>query len=220
MTDDDDEEYEAELQARTPEQWQAMHEEAVNAVRDIHALQHLWLRRDVKDWNRLGELVSRPDKTLGDIDYEMHFACELADRLREARDKLEVRERQRWHDPMFCAAMIGSSSTKDGKRWLRTAADDFLPATLSHATPPEDAPLLELAAHAVETLLHALTMSEEHRAKVERHMDRAFVGMMEDMGVEALHGSVINGQFVPSPKGEVIPFPPRQPELPFPASTN
>ena len=59
-----DEEYEAELQARTPEQWAELRDKALADGYDIVALSHLMWRRDIKDWEHITKLLSKPDMSL------------------------------------------------------------------------------------------------------------------------------------------------------------
>jgi hypothetical protein len=107
MTDED---YEAELKARTPEQWAAMKENSLVDAGDIEALHHLCWRRDVKDQESLIKQAKKPGgMTLEDLDYFCHRLGEIADTLRAARDNPEERERDCWHRLMFAAAVIGSS---------------------------------------------------------------------------------------------------------------
>lgn len=164
-----DEEYEAELQARTPEQWAAMKEKASADVDDIIALQHLMWRRDVEDFEDLQKLVEEPDKGLEDDDYILRQFGEIADTLRAARDNPEQRERDRWQNKLlFAAACIGSSEEKDIKWWLEYARDCFPPTRGSQ--PGDDAPPLDHATYAVECLLDALLLTPECRAELKEKM--------------------------------------------------
>jgi hypothetical protein len=80
MTDED---YEAELKARTPEQWAAMKENSLVDAGDIEALHHLCWRRDVKDQESLIKQAKKPGgMTLEDLDYFCHRLGEIADTLR------------------------------------------------------------------------------------------------------------------------------------------
>jgi hypothetical protein len=199
-----DEEYEAELKARTPEQWAAMKEKSLADARDIEALRHLWWRRDVKDQESLIKWGEKPaDMSLEDLDYFCQRIGEIADRLRAARDNPEERERRRWQDVAFCAAVIGSSEEGFTKLWLEQARDVF-PATLG-TIPPKDAPAIAHATYAIENLLYALLMHPDDRSELHGKMDTA---LMRWMGENGVRGGTYNakGQF--EMFGEVIPFKP------------
>jgi hypothetical protein len=197
-----DEEYEAELQARTPEEWAAMAEKAEADEKDVFALRHLWWRKDAKSFTYLAELAAKPDKTIGDRDYVLRQIGEIADRLRDARDNPERRERQRWKDLLFAAAMIGSSNEARGQIWLQQAQDCF-PAVRG-PEPGKDAPLLAQATYAVESLLDALLMKPEERAELEGKMSSWFLQWAGENGVRA--GTFHNGKF--EQYGRIIPFKP------------
>jgi hypothetical protein len=199
-----DEEYEAELQARTPEQWQAMREKALADAQDIQALQHLMWRRDVKDQGHLAELMAKPDATPEDIDYVFRQIGDLADRLRAARDNPAQREQKRWHELMYCAAMIGSNKENMQEWWLKSARDCF-PAEQG-PRPGDDAPLLAQATYAVECLLDAMLMSPEDRAKCEDKMHSWFRNWCGENGVRM---GTFNAYGKFEPLGQVVPFEPR-----------
>jgi hypothetical protein len=78
--------------------------------------------------------------SLEDLDYFCAQLGEIADTLRAARDNPEQRERRRWQDIAFCAAVIASSEERFTKLWLEQARD-ALPATLG-PMPPKDAPAI------------------------------------------------------------------------------
>jgi hypothetical protein len=206
-----DEEYEAELQARTLEQWAAMKEKALADEQDIEALQHLMWRKDVKDWKHIADLLTKPDSTLEDLDYALSQVAELADRLRAARDNPAQREQRRWHDLMFCAAMIGSNKENMQEWWLTSARDCF-PAEQG-PRPGDDAPLLAQATYAVECLLAAMLMSPEDRAKCEDHMSSWFTRWAGERGVRA---GKFNAYGQLEMLGQVIPFSPRSNDEPPP----
>jgi hypothetical protein len=101
MTDED---YEAELQATTIEQWAAMHDKALADGNEMAALQHLMWRGDMDDWMHTVEM-SKPGMSLEDRDYVYRRIGGIADRLREARDNPEKRERRRWFNIESAAAI-------------------------------------------------------------------------------------------------------------------
>jgi hypothetical protein len=197
----DDEEYEAKLQARTPEEWAAMMEKAKTDMEAALSLQSLWWGKDAKDWEYLAKQMGDPDSTLADHDYALRQMGEIADRLRAARDNPEQRERERWRDLTFAAAMIGSSNPSCAYMWLKQAKGSF-PAVLGPA-PADDAPLLDHATYAVESLLDALLMDPEDRAKLEGKMRSWFRQWAGENGIRmGVHNA--NGEF--ELLGEVIPF--------------
>jgi hypothetical protein len=112
-----DEEYEAELQARTPEEWAAIREKGLADGNDMVTLQHLMWRRDVKDWGHVVKLATNQDSTLADHDYALRQASEIAGRLRNARDNPEQCERERWQNLMLCAAIaMDDTRSKDSTK--------------------------------------------------------------------------------------------------------
>jgi hypothetical protein len=198
----DEEEYEAELQARTPEKWASMAEKARADEKDVLALQHLMWRRDVKDWEHLTKLAVKPDIALDDRDYVLRQVGEIADRLRSARDNPKQRERRRWQDLVFCAAMIGASKEALAQMWLQNALDSFSARRMPE--PGDDAPLLAHATYAVESLLDALLMDPKTRAELEGKMRSYFLQTMGDAGVRAGSFNAV-GQL--EMLGEVVRFP-------------
>ncbi len=198
-----DEEYEAELQARTPEVWAALVEKAKADEKEVLALQHLWWRRDAKDWEHLAKLATKPNMTLDDRDYLLRQVGEIADRLRDARDNPEQRERKRWQDLMLCATLIGTSDEAKAQRWLEKARDSF-PAGRG-PDPGDEASLLTQATYAVECLLDALLMKPEDRAELKGKMSSWFLQWAGENGVRA-------GAYNASGKfemlGQIIPFEP------------
>lgn len=198
-----DEEYEAELQARTPEEWAAMKEKALADERDIHAMKHLVWRRDVRDWEHTAKLAAKPGTTREDLDYFFCQVGEIADTLRAARDNPDERERERWHRLMFCAAVIGSSEENCEKLWLEQARDLF--GAMRGPDPGDDAALIAQATYAIECLLDALLMKPANRAELKGKMDSVF---MQWAGENGIRGGTYNanGQF--EMFGQIIPFNP------------
>jgi hypothetical protein len=195
----DDEEYEAELQARAREMWAALTEKAKADGKDVFALQHLWWRRDAKDWERFVKLVNKPDMTLGDRDYLFSEVGEIADRLRAARDNPEQRERDRWRKLMFCAAVIGSSEHQED--WLENARDFF--AATRGPDPGEDAPPLAQATFAIECLLDALLMKPNDRLALRGKTDAMF---REWAGENGIRSGAYNASGKFEMFGQIIPF--------------
>jgi hypothetical protein len=218
----EEEEHEAELRARPMAEWDALVDKAVADQDDVVALQHLMERRDAKEWDQVVELLSkRTGGTLGDRDYALRQVSEIADRLRNARDNPEQRERRRWTDLLFAAAMIGSSKEGMTKLWLENARD-CLPVTRSPVRPGDDDPLLAHATYFVDSLLDALLMKPDDRAGLEKMVNARFLQWCGENGVRA-------GRFDASGKfemlGEVVPFQltdtppgPTDPSDPLPAA--
>jgi hypothetical protein len=176
-----DEEYEAELQARTPEQWAELRDKALADGYDIVALSHLMWRRDIKDWEHITKLLSKPDMSLEDKDYALRQVSEIAETLRNARDNPEERERRRWFNVMSCAAMVASNKKEMEVIWLKNARDSF--SAHQSPNPGGDAPLLAQATYAVECLLDAMLIKSEDRAELENRMNAWFMGWCDENGI-------------------------------------
>jgi hypothetical protein len=180
-----DEEYGAELRARTPEQWATMAEKALADEKDIIALQHLMWRGDVMNWQGIVDLAKKPDMSLEDRDFALRQVGEIADKLRAARDNPEKRERRRWQNVMFCAAMVAPSEDKLARVWIKETLNSF-PAGERGPTPDDDASPLVQATYAVECLLDALLSSPEERAELNKKMNGAFMRWCGENGIRSV----------------------------------
>jgi hypothetical protein len=188
----------------------AAHEKLMAAIREYESLQQLAWPCDHKDLQHAIKLAQKPDRSCDDIRYAYELIGEVVDRLRAARDFPEKRERKRWLDLGFIAAMAGSSSDYQ-EAWLKSAADLF--EDVPHELPDDESgDILAHARYAVASLLGALLMAPDEKGEIKRKMDAKFREMFP--GVR--RGQIINGQFVPDPEPQVIPFPPRDRPEPAP----
>jgi hypothetical protein len=146
--------------------------------------------------------MDKPDRTPDDVRYAYDLVGEVVDRLREARDFPEKRERKRWLDLGFLAATIGSSPGNETV-WLKSARDLFADVPIEHPD-CENGDLLAIARYAVSSLLCALLMDPDDKRGLERKMHAKFREMFP--GVR--RGHIVNGQFVLDPEAQIIPFPP------------
>lgn len=178
-----DEEYEAELRARTPEEWSSLQEKALAAGNEMVALQHLMWRRDAKDWEHTVEL-SKPGMSLADRDFVLRHVCEIGERLQEARDNPEERERRRWFNVLSAASMVASNEKGMEDIWLEQARDSF--SKDRGPRPDDNAPLIDHAIYAVECLLDALLMKPADRAELQRKMHTALMGWCDENGIRSV----------------------------------
>jgi hypothetical protein len=131
-------------------------EKGMAAAKECEALESLMWPRDMRDMEYASKLITKQESN-EDLQYAYALMGEVAERLREAQDFPEKRERRRWQDVQFAVTVSAGRDPAEMLPFLKSAATDF-----AAVQPPKDeSDLLAVATWTMASLLDVLTSDPE-----------------------------------------------------------